>query len=453
MINSLDGLTILRFAKAFKSGGGIEQYLNDLDHILLTRNKAIVIRMYIEKKPGKKKATTKEIGRGSLVETPMVEIPMPVSVGVIQSNHQKIKQPKSSFLKTIFRELIVYNPAKQSKLSFLKVIFRELIVYNPFLYYVFFQQFLRRYSPRPRAFEVVNAREIAKKIFQEYNVDLLVMHYVGGVDSAEIIEEAKNLGIPYIFINHFANAGFINISVREQIKDAAGIAGVSNVGVPRRLNGRFCNLSDGIDTEVFNPARTRMLGIETNIPTIIYPARITRVKGQSDLIKAYVKLRREGLRARIVFAGRTDSIEYEKELKELVRKKGLTNDVLFVGQLNTEELRDWYGVSSIMAFPTYHQEGLGRILAEAQAMKVPPVAYIVGGTPEGIQHGKTGFLVRKGDIRAFTERLRELLTDETKRKTMGEEGRRFVQKNFSLEALADRHEEYYLRVLSNAKRL
>jgi len=84
-------------------------------------------------------------------------------------------------------------------------------------------------------------------------------------------------------------------------------------------------------------------------------------------------------------------------------------------------------------------------------MKVPGVAYIIGGTPEGIQHGKTGFLVRKGDIKTFTKRLRELLTNETMRKAMGEEGRRFVQENFSLEALADRHEKYYLRVLSNAK--
>jgi glycosyltransferase involved in cell wall biosynthesis len=259
------------------------------------------------------------------------------------------------------------------------------------------------------------------------------------------------LGIPYIFLNHFSNDAFTNVSIREQLIDAVGIAGVSGFAVPRWLKGRFCNLSDGIDTEIFNPVNARPLGIETNIPIIIYPARITRVKGQSDLIKAYVKLRNGGLRAKVVFAGRTDSTEYEKELKELVRKKGLMDDVLFIGQLNTEELRDWYGHSSVMAFPTYHQEGLGRITVEAQAMKVPPVAYIIGGTPEGIQDGKTGFLIRKGDIQAFTERLRELLTDETKRKTMGEEGRRFVEEKYSLDALAQRHEEFYLKVLSNAR--
>ena len=421
--NNLDGFTILRFTHAYRNGAGVETHLSDLDYKLITRNKVTIIRMYIEKEPEEKKATTEEIGQGRLVE-----IPMPISVGAIQSNtnQQKIKQPKTSFLKTIFRELIVYNP---------------------FLYYAFFRQFLRRYYPRPGAFEIINVREVARRIFHEYNVDLLVMHYIGGGDSAEIIEEAKKLAIPYIFINHFSNDRFFNISIREQLHDVASIAGVTGVGIPKRLKGYFNNVSTGIDMEIFNPARVRAMGIETNIPIIIYPARIIRNKGQTDLIMAYAMLKSEGLRARIVFAGRTDSTEYEEELKGLAKKSGLKDDVQFLGQLNREELLDWYGISSIMAFPTYHQEGLPRILMEAQAMKVPPVAYIIGGTPEALQDGKTGFLVRKGDTKTFTRRLRELLTNDEKRRKMGEEGREFVKKRFSLEALAKRHEKLYLSVL------
>ena len=87
---------------------------------------------------------------------------------------------------------------------------------------------------------------------------------------------------------------------------------------------------------------------------------------------------------------------------------------------------------------------------EAQAMKVAPIAYDVGGMSEGIQHGKTGLLVRKGDIQTFTKRLEYLLTHEEERRKMGEEGREFVKKHFSLEALADRHEKYYLQILKNA---
>jgi glycosyltransferase involved in cell wall biosynthesis len=421
-MNTLDGFTILRFARVFKSGGGLEHYIKDVDQILLTRNRLKIVRMYLEKDLKEGETTTKRIGQGNLVV-----IPMPVSVGVIQSHSskRKIRGPKTSFLKKIFRELIVYNC---------------------FLYRVFFRDFLKRYYPRPQGFEIENAGEELRRIHQQHHVDLLVMHYLGTVDSAEIIEEAKKLGVPYIYINHYSNDYFNSISIREQLVDIAGIAGVSGVGIPRRLKNRFTNLSDGIDLEIFDSVNANALNIDKDIPIIIYPARITQVKGQTDLIKAYAKLKSEGLRARIVIAGRTDSPEYEEELRELVIKKGLKDDVLFAGQLNSEELRDWYAISSILAFPTYHQEGLPRILIEAQAMKVPPVVYIIGGTSEGLLNGKSGFLVPKGDIKTFTRRLSELLKDADKRKEMGEEGRRFVQKNFSLEALAERHEKFYLSV-------
>lgn len=421
--NNLDGFTILRFAHTYRSGGGMEQHLNTLDRILLTRNKTKIIRMYLEKDSKDEKSTTKEIGQGRLVE-----IPMPISVGAMQysSNKQKIKQ---------------------SKISFLKTIFREVIVYNPLLYRAFFRYIIKKKYPRPGVFKVKNAGEKVRKILKEYNIDLLVMHSIGTVDSAEIIEEAKKLGIPYVFINHFSNERFTNVSIREQLFDAAGIAGVTNVALPKRLQNRFYNVSSGLDLEIFNPEQVRPLESKANISIIIYPARILPNKGQIDLIKAYTKLKSDGIYAKVVLAGRIDSIEYEQELKELVIRNRLMDDVLFLGELNQEKLCDWYRVSSVLAFPTYHQEGLPRILMEAQAMKVPPVVYIIGGTPGGLKDGKTGFLVRKGDIKTFTERLRELLTNEELRREMGEEGRKFIEKNFSLKALAERHEKFYLSVL------
>ncbi len=423
MTNNLDGCTIFRFTKSFKNGAGMEKYLEDLDCILSKRNKIKILRMFLETESSAEKYIKRNIGQGNLIEIPML-----VTKGEIQSTP-------------------VTNKVRQTIKFILKIIFRDFIIYNPILYRFFFRSYLKRKYFQPGGFPINKVGEKFRKIHQEFNVDLLVMHHVGRIDSAEIIEEAKKLKIPYIYIHHYSNNQFNNVSIRELITDAEVIAGVSNFEVPKRLKKNFYNLSDGIDLELFDPDKAGSLDNEKNIPIIIYPARITRVKGQSDLVKAYSKLKSEGLHARIIFAGRVDSPEYEEELKELVRNQSLTEDVFFVGQLSTEELRDWYNISSIMAFPTYHQEGLGRILVEAQAMKVPPVAYIIGGTPEGIQNGETGFLVRKGDIKAFTSKLKKLLTNETKRKEMGEAGRKFVEAKYSLDALASRHENLYMKVL------
>jgi glycosyltransferase involved in cell wall biosynthesis len=413
----------LRFSHAYKDGGGVEEHLKNLDRTLLARNKLKIIRIYLEKENKRGKTITEKIGQGDLVK-------IPLAVSGFAPQTQIHKQNKWESTLTVFRE-----------------IFRESVIYNTFLYRVFFREYLRKYYPQQHGIEANNAGEEARKIFQEHIVDLLVMHDIGGIDSAEIIQEAKKHKIPYIYINHFSNVSFNNISVREQLNDAVAIAGVTDVALPKWLKGRFHNVSNGIDMDIYNPALARPIGLETNIPLIILPARITQVKGQADLLKACVQLRKEGLRTKIVFAGRKDSAEYEEQLKEFARKNGMIDDILFLGQLNAEELRDWYGASAIMAFPTYHPEGLPRIMVEAQAMKVPPVAYIIGGTPEALQDGKTGFLVHEGDVNTFTQRLRELLTDKKKREAMGEAGRNFVEEKFSLGAQAERHEKLYLRAL------
>ncbi len=75
-------------------------------------------------------------------------------------------------------------------------------------------------------------------------------------------------------------------------------------------------------------------------------------------------------------------------------------------------------------------------LQEAQLMKKPVVATNVGGIPEIMKDNETGFLVEKGDANGWIEKLSLLINDEQKRKTMGEEGRKFVEKNFNWSKIA-----------------
>ena len=340
---------------------------------------------------------------------------------------------------------------KKSQESILKNLFRDCVIYNPILYKIIFHKILKKLSSSSCAIEALNAKEEAERVFKDFRIALVIMHYAGGTDSDEIIKVAKSFNVPYIYLNHFSNDRFNHMSIREQIADAASIAGVSSVNVPRRLKNKFFNLSDGIDTEMFKPENANSINLNIGANIVILPARIVSTKGQSDLIKACATLKKQGLHIKVVLAGRSDSLQYEEQLRRQARELNVIDDVLFVGQLNMEQLRDWYGASAVLAFPTYHHEGLPRVLMEAQAMEVPPIAYNIGGMSEGIQQGKTGYLIPKGDLKLFTEKLRELLIDENKRKKMGKDARRFVQEHFSLKALAKRHEQYYLRIIRDTK--
>ena len=75
-------------------------------------------------------------------------------------------------------------------------------------------------------------------------------------------------------------------------------------------------------------------------------------------------------------------------------------------------------------------------LQEAQLMKKPVVATNVGGIPELMKNNETGFLVEKGDADGWIEKLFLLINNKEKRKTMGENGRKFVEENFNWNKIA-----------------
>jgi glycosyltransferase involved in cell wall biosynthesis len=81
------------------------------------------------------------------------------------------------------------------------------------------------------------------------------------------------------------------------------------------------------------------------------------------------------------------------------------------------------------------------------AMKRPVVALNNGGTPEVVDHGKTGLLAPPGDIPALAQHLLTLIRDPGLRARMGEQGRREVESRFSAQRMARDVEQLYAGLL------
>jgi glycosyltransferase involved in cell wall biosynthesis len=76
------------------------------------------------------------------------------------------------------------------------------------------------------------------------------------------------------------------------------------------------------------------------------------------------------------------------------------------------------------------------------------VALALGGTPEVVEHGRSGRLARPGDTRRFAENMIDLLGDPDLRERMGRYGRRQVEERFSTERMAEDVARVYRLVLS-----
>lgn len=136
-------------------------------------------------------------------------------------------------------------------------------------------------------------------------------------------------------------------------------------------------------------------------------------------------------------------------LEELADALGVAGRVRFLGEVNDVAARllraDVFVLSS-------SSEGLPISVLEAMATGLPVVATAVGGLPELVEDGITGFLVPPGDHAALGAAIAELVGEPERRARMGAAGRARAEAQFSIDACRSAHLELYRRLLASAAR-
>jgi glycosyltransferase involved in cell wall biosynthesis len=112
---------------------------------------------------------------------------------------------------------------------------------------------------------------------------------------------------------------------------------------------------------------------------------------------------------------------------------------------------DWFFPFLDLLILPSHTEGLPNVVLEAFAAAVPVVATAVGGTPEVVEDGKSGYLVPPRDATALAGRIRDALASETERKAMGLWGRCRVREEFSFEAQSRQYQRFFEDLLGLPK--
>jgi glycosyltransferase involved in cell wall biosynthesis len=177
-------------------------------------------------------------------------------------------------------------------------------------------------------------------------------------------------------------------------------------------------------------------------PCIGSVGRLEPVKGLSFLLEAAAALRGRIPDLRVELAG---SGTCEPRLRSLAAQLGIADSVDFLGW--REDIGSLHGRWQVFAQPSIH-EGFGLAALEAMAAGRPVVAAAVGGLPELVEDGRTGFLVPVGAVDALADRLGRLLNDEALRTRMGEAGRQRAQDGFSVAEMAAKTTRVYDRLLA-----
>jgi glycosyltransferase involved in cell wall biosynthesis len=131
--------------------------------------------------------------------------------------------------------------------------------------------------------------------------------------------------------------------------------------------------------------------------------------------------------------------ELDVDLRAQALRMNANGRIKFLGW--REDIHEIMPVFDLLVLPSLN-EGMGRVLVEAMAAGKPVVASEVGGIPDLVRHGETGYLVRPADEKALANGIRKILIDPERAKQMGQQGKEFCWQ-FSLEAMIEKLDDLY----------
>ena len=208
-----------------------------------------------------------------------------------------------------------------------------------------------------------------------------------------------------------------------------------SLGVPQR---KMFFLPNVVDTDRFKP----VAGPGMNKPLILAVGRLYEQKRFDILLEALCRMAGKGcadFECRIVGEG-----TLRQELEHQAERLGIARKVVFAGNCDTME--KLYTAADMLVLTSDH-EGTPNVVLEAMASGLPVVATEVGGVPDLLEHGRSGFLCRQGDVDGIASSLARLAADGAMRDEMGSAARDRIEKHHGFDSLWSNLRALYRMVL------
>lgn len=210
------------------------------------------------------------------------------------------------------------------------------------------------------------------------------------------------------------------VAVGSRVRDELGAAGIGR-------RGRWEIVPPGIELRAL-PSRQQAraaLGLPQEAPIVAYVARLTGVKRPDRFVEVAAHL--AALVPGTVFLVAGDG-ELAGEVRRRAVAAGIADRVRMLGW--TGEVESVYAAADVVAL-TSDNEGMPVSLIEAALAGRPAVTPAVGSAAEVVSDGRTGFVVRPGDVLALVSAIARLLGDDDLRKVMGAAAARRASERYS----------------------
>jgi N-acetyl-alpha-D-glucosaminyl L-malate synthase BshA len=179
---------------------------------------------------------------------------------------------------------------------------------------------------------------------------------------------------------------------------------------------------------------------------LVHVSNFRAVKRPTDCVEILSRVLKTGIKARLAMVG--DGPE-RSACYYLAERLGVLDNTIFVGK--QANIADYLGIADVFLLPS-ELESFGLAALEAQACEVPVVASRVGGIPEVVNEGETGYLSDIGDLDKMSKDVLKFLSDEKLQRQFGKRGRENAIARYSADLIIPQYITFYEKVLSQTEK-
>jgi L-malate glycosyltransferase len=302
------------------------------------------------------------------------------------------------------------------------------------------------------------------EVAEIYDLDILHVHYaiphsVSALLARQMLASMeKSRKLPFVTTLHGTDITIVGADrsylpvTRYAIEQSNGVTAISNwlkqrtlqefeIKNPIEVIYNFVNC----DTYRRDPKAAEKRGefADRDERILVHISNFRPVKRVCDVVEIFDRVQKQ-VPSRLLLMG--DGPERSRA-EWLVNKKGLRSKVEFLGKV--DRVNEKLSLSDLMLVPS-ELESFGLAALEAMACEVPAIATAVGGVPEVIEHGRTGYLAQVGDVDTMARCAIDILSDEKRLREMGMLARWEAQSRFCSTKIIPEYELFYERVLERA---
>jgi len=297
------------------------------------------------------------------------------------------------------------------------------------------------------------------EVTELYDLELLHVHYaiphsVSALLAQQMLAE-RGRKLPFVTTLHGTDITLVGRDpsyrpiTRFGIEHSDGVTSISEylkehtlseIGVKKHIEviSNFVNCDIYKRTEAHMAERASYAAPHEKI--LVHLSNFRPVKRITDVVEVFDRVRKQ-VPSRLILIG--DGPDRSKA-EWLAVQKGIHDQITFLGKLDRVIAK--LAISDVMLLPS-EMESFGLAALEAMACQVVPITSNVGGLPEVIEHGVSGFLENVGDVDAMAHHAISLLKDDEALRAMGDAARKRAHSRFCANDVVKQYEAFYRRTI------